>query len=62
MGDKCADKLSEKQLLEKIEDLRHQLYRSVNDDPAAFSNPTVQKLSQHLDELISCYTKKKIPR
>lgn len=62
MGDMCKDQLCEKQLLEKIERLRHQLYRSVKDDPAAFSNPTVQKLSQHLDELISCYTKKKVPR
>mgnify|MGYP001210454552 CR=1 FL=1 len=49
--------MSEKQLLQEIERLRTQLYKHVNHDPSAFSDPSIQKLSQRLDELITRYIK-----
>ncbi|MFO7263208.1 MAG: hypothetical protein A6D91_05090 [Bacillaceae bacterium G1] len=59
MNRQFDETMTEQQLLEKIEHLRTELHRSVNDDPRAFTDPHVQKLSQHLDELIAHYTKKK---
>ena len=62
MSEKIEETLTEQQLLEKIEHLREQLHRSVNADPNAFSDPKIQELSQHLDQLITRYTKHKTPR
>lgn len=59
MSDKNEETMNEQQLLEKIEQLRAQLHRTVNNDPAAFSEPDIQQLSQRLDRLIARYTKKK---
>jgi hypothetical protein len=47
--------LSGKQLLQEIERLRIRLYKQVDQDPSAFSDPQILKLSQRLDELITLY-------
>lgn len=51
------EEVSEKQLLQEIERLRIRLYKQVDHDPSAFSDPQILKLSQRLDELITRYVK-----